>query len=122
MEYLKTLSGRFSEAFAACALTMVKGDLTAISKDHLIVAAKTGALTGIAALICYLFLKEEYKDNKYVIAGLTGFLTALADLMIHPSHFTGESTEAIVTGIGAGFLCFLMANLKKNEPDQSLHS
>ena len=113
MEYLKTLFNRFAEAFTACALTMVKGDVTAISTDHLIVASKTGVVTGISALICFLFLKEEYKDNKYVLAGLAGFLTALSDLIIHPSHFAGESTEAIVTGIGAGLLCFLMANLNK---------
>lgn len=113
MESIHVFFNRFAEAFVACALAMVQGNVTAISTDHLLVASKTGGLTGVAAIICFLFLKDEYKNNKYVIAGLTGFLTAVADSMIHQSHFGGESTEAIVTGIGAGFLCFVMAHLNK---------
>ena len=36
--------------------------------------------------------------NKYIVAGITGGMCFIADLMAHPSHFGGVSTEAIVTG------------------------
>jgi hypothetical protein len=52
-------------------------------------------------------------DNKYTIAGLTGFATAVADYLIHPTHFGGEFTEALVTGLAAGLLCLALSNFKK---------
>jgi hypothetical protein len=32
-------------------------------------------------------------------------------MMTHPTHFGGPSTEAIVTGIGAGLLCLVMSKI-----------
>ena len=45
------------------------------------------------------------------MAGAIGFFTAVADMMSHHSGFGGPSTEAIVTGIGAGLLCLIMTNV-----------
>jgi hypothetical protein len=45
------------------------------------------------------------------MAGIIGFFTAVADMMTHPTHFGGPSTEAIVTGIGAGLLCLTMCKV-----------
>jgi len=115
MDTLKIFSNRFSEAFIACMLTMVKGDVSAISLNHFKTASETGIVTALSGLFCWLFLSQEYKDNKYVISGLTGFLTAVVDMFVHPSHFGGASTEAIVTGIGAGSLCFVMAHIKQGK-------
>jgi hypothetical protein len=58
--------------------------------------------------------KKEYQDNKYVVAGAVGFLTAITDLFIHPTHFGGPQTEAIVTGIGAGLLCLALSYIKSD--------
>ena len=47
----------------------------------------------------------------FAMAGAIGFFTAVADMMTHPTHFGGPSTEAIVTGVGAGLLCLTMSKV-----------
>jgi hypothetical protein len=42
--------------------------------------------------------------NKYVVAGITGGMCFIADLLIHPTHFGSYTTEAIVTGAVAAII------------------
>jgi hypothetical protein len=103
---------RVSEAFPACLLTMVQGNVLALSLPHWIKALQVGALTGVLAVIVSL-VRKDLQDNKFVIAGLTGFLTAVSDFLLHPSHFGGQSSEAVVTGVGAGLLCLALSGVRK---------
>jgi len=103
---------RFLESAPACLLIMVKGDPFALTLGHWIVASETGCLTGAIA-VGLSALKPGLEENKFVMAGATGFITAVADLIVHPSHFGGYHTEALVTGIAAGLLCLALAHLKK---------
>jgi hypothetical protein len=115
-KHWETFSRRVVEAGPSCLLMMVKGNVTSITLGHWLVALKTGAITGSLAVIVTVFGNEQIQDNKYVIAGLTGFLTTFADLFVHPSHFGGPTTEAIMTGVGAGLLCLAFSHLReKNE-------
>ena len=104
-----TLAGRkFSEAWTSCLLCMVQGDLTVISLKHAITAGKTGLLTAMAVLL--LSYSKHFSTSTYTLAWLTGVLTMLADMLIHPPHFIGE---AVLTGVGAGVLALLLDRLLK---------
>ena len=83
---------------------MVQGDLTVISVGHALTASKTGTLAGIAFVFTSYF---STLDNKWFAAWLTGILTMLADIMIHPTHFGANWVEAACTGLGAAILCMI---------------
>jgi hypothetical protein len=103
---------RLSEATPSCLMMMVQGNALALTFPHWIKALQVGGMTGLLAVLVSFSGRKELHENKFVIAGLTGFLTAISDFALHPSHFGGPSTEAIATGIGAGLLCLALSNVK----------
>jgi hypothetical protein len=102
---------RLSEATPSCLMMMVQGNVLALTLTHWGKALQVGGLTGILAVLVSFSGRKEPQENKFVIAGLTGFLTAIADFLTHPTHFGGPSTEAIATGIGAGLLCLALSTI-----------
>lgn len=112
-EQLNIFIRRFSEAMPACLMVMVQGNALALSVNHWIKACETGALAGLIMVGLSFTPRKDLMDNKYAVAGLTGFATAVADYFIHPTHFGGEFTEALVTGIAAGLLCLALSAFKK---------
>jgi len=112
-EKIEVFVRRMSEATPSCLMMMVQGNALALTLTHWQKAIQTGAITGGLAVLIAFSGRKELQDNKFVIAGLTGFLTAIADFMTHPTHFGGESTEAIATGIGAGLLCLALSKIGK---------
>jgi hypothetical protein len=104
---------RVSEATPSCLMMMVQGNVLALTFTHWLKALQTGAITGLLAVIVSFSGRKELQDNKFVIAGLTGFLTAIADYATHPSHFGGETTEALATGVAAGLLCLALSGIGK---------
>lgn len=88
----------FCEATPACLLVMVQGNIWLATMGHLQKALETGFLTGLGVLIFSLF-SHRWFNNKYIVAAITGATVFVADLIVHPSHFRGFATEAIVTGI-----------------------
>lgn len=105
---IKDCSEKFGEAWLACLLTMVQGDLSVINLKHAYIASKTGLITALAFLLAQTIFR---KQSKYLDVLLTGTLTAVADLIVHPTHFGPFYAEAIVTGIGAGFLAYVMHSI-----------
>jgi len=104
-EAVKYCPEKFGEAWLSCLLTMVQGDVTALTLKHGLIAAKTGGIMATSYFIAVLCTK---KQTTYLDVLLTGCLTAIADFAVHPSHFGGPATEAIVTGMGAAFLALLL--------------
>ena len=88
----------FCEASPACLLVMVQGNFWLATIGHLQKAVETGFITGTGVLILSLFTYRWF-SNKYVVAGITGSMCFVADLLVHPSHFGAATTEAIVTGV-----------------------
>lgn len=84
---------------------MVQGDVTSLTFKHALVACKVGGIMALSYFLAVVFTK---KQTTYLDVLLTGVLTTVADLAIHPTHFGGPTTEAIVTGMGAGFLALLL--------------
>ena len=110
MEKLKLWATKFGEAWTACLLCMVNGDLTVISIDHVIKASKTGTIAGIAFVITSSFAMI---NNQWANAWRTGVLTMLADFIIHPTHYGPQWGESALTGLGAAILCYLLERKHK---------
>ncbi|MBT8574119.1 hypothetical protein G6701_01240 [Polynucleobacter paneuropaeus] len=102
-EIFKMFITPFCEATPACLLVMVQGNIWLATMGHLQKAVETGFITGVGVLILSLFTHRWF-SNKYVVAGITGGMCFIADLLIHPTHFGSYTTEAIVTG---GFVAFI---------------
>ncbi len=97
---------KFSEAWAACMICMVQGDVTVLTISHAVTASKTGALAGMG---CVIASCVSSKRNKTTDALLTGAVTMAADITIHPTHFGPQLAEAALTGIVAACLCYLIS-------------
>lgn len=93
---------KFGQAWTACMLCMVQGDLTVLSLSHAMTAAKTGSLAGLAFVFTAYF---TVINSKWFAAWLTGILTMVADIVVHPTHFGANWMEAACTGLGAAILC-----------------
>jgi hypothetical protein len=93
---MKTFLTPFCEATPACLLVMVQGNIWLATIGHLQKAVETGLITGIGVLTLSLFTHRWF-GNKYVVAGITGGMCFIADLLVHPTHFGSFTTEAAVT-------------------------
>jgi hypothetical protein len=93
---MKTFLTPFCEATPACLLAMVQGNIWLATIGHLQKAVETGLITGVGVLILSLFTHRWF-GNKYVVAGITGGMCFIADLLVHPTHFGSFTTEAAVT-------------------------
>ena len=107
---IKIWTEKFSQAWTACLLCMVQGDLTVISLQHALTASKTGAIAGLAYVLTSYLTKV---DNKWFAVWLTGALTMLADIIVHPTHFGANWMEAACTGLGAAILCGILERKKR---------
>ncbi len=97
IQKIKIFLTPFCEATPTCLLVMVQGNVWLATLSHLQKAVETGFITGVGVLIFSLFTYRWF-GNKYVVAGITGGMCFIADLLIHPTHFGSYTTEAIVTG------------------------
>ena len=105
MGRLAILKEKFVQAWSACMLCMVQGDITVLTFSHAITASKTGLLTGIAYIITTYGREQE--SSTWRAAWLTGVLTMVSDVVVHPTHFGEQWMEAFCTGLGAAALCYL---------------
>jgi hypothetical protein len=96
-----------AEATTACLLTMVQGNLLAITLSHWLIASQTGIASG-AATAAVLFLWSTTRPWK--VALVFGVLTAIADFFVHPGQFGPVALEAMVTGAGAAVLSWLVGS------------
>ena len=111
VELVKVFGKRLGESASSCALIMTQGNVAALSLPHWLVALQTGMIAAIATVADIIYGNKTWTENKYAMAGIIGFFTAVADMFVHPSGFGGPTTEAIVTGIGAGILCLVMSKV-----------
>ena len=94
----------------ACLMLMVQGNALALALPHWITALKTGGIVGAILVALSLSSKTaSIRDNKYSMAGLVALVTTVVDFNIHTSHYSGITTEAILTGMAAGLLWLLVS-------------
>ena len=94
-----------SESAAACLVTMVQGNLLVLTASHLLIASQTGLIAGTIAAVGILFAKTR---NRWLIAVGLGVTTGIVDFYVHPGMFGSVATEAIVTGLAAAILSYLV--------------
>lgn len=94
-----------SESTAACLVTMVQGNLLAVTASHLLVASQTGLIAGTIATVGILVAKTR---NRWLISAGLGVTTGVVDYYVHPGMFGSVATEAFVTGLAAAILSYLV--------------
>ncbi len=80
----------------------------ALSFGHLFVALKTGVIAGTITSILLIAMRT---DRLWVVSALLGTTTAVVDFFVHPGQFGPIAMEAIVTGLGAALLSYLVGTL-----------
>lgn len=94
-----------AESTAACLVTMVQGNILAIGLSHWLIASQTGVIAGLIASAT-IFATQTH--HRWAISLVLGVMTAVVDFFMHPGGFGAVATEAIVTGIGAAALSYLV--------------
>jgi hypothetical protein len=94
-----------AESTTACLVTMVQGNLLALTLSHLVIASQTGIVAGAIAGIGLVAAKTR---KRWLISGVLGITTGVVDYFVHPGMFGTAATEAIVTGAGAAVLSTLV--------------
>jgi hypothetical protein len=97
-----------TESATACLVTMVQGNLLAMTLGHWLIASRTGLLSGAVATAA---LMVAGSTRRWMVAALLAAATFAVDLFSHPSQFGGALTEAAVTGVGAGVLSLLVGKV-----------
>lgn len=97
---------------------MVQGNILALSMGHLIIATQTGIIAGLLAFVVTVIARF---NNPWMIALVLGVSTTIVDYMVHPGSFGGVATEAIVTGLGAGLLSYLVTIYLRSRNSESAH-
>lgn len=101
-----------AESTTACLVTMVQGNLLALTFSHLLIASQTGIVAGTIASVA-LFLGRNSKRKRWVVSLALGTATAIVDYFVHPGMFGPVALEAIVTGIAAAVLSYLVGTSVK---------
>ena len=94
-----------SESTVACLVTMVQGNLLALTASHLLIASQTGLIAGTIATVGIFVAKTR---NRWLISAGLGVTTGVVDFYVHPGMFGSVATEAFVTGLAAAILSYLV--------------
>jgi hypothetical protein len=109
-----------SESTAACLVTMVQGNLLAVTTSHLLIASQTGLIAGTIATVGIFVAKT--RNRRLISVGL-GVATGVVDFYVHPGMFGSVATEAIVTGLAAAILSYIVgAAIQHFRPDRDIVS
>ena len=100
----------FAESTTACLVTMVQGNILALGFSHLLIASQTGIVASASAYAAILFAKT---GKQWIVSALLGFATGVVDFFVHPGMFGTVATEAMVTGLGAAILSYLVGTAIK---------
>ena len=95
----------FAEAATACLVTMVQGNILVVTAAHLLVASQTGLIAGAIAVLGLYFARAS---TRWLISVSLGVITGAVDYFVHPGMFGSVVTEALVTGVGAAILSYLI--------------
>lgn len=92
----------FASSFFACMFWMVQGNLSLASYVHWIKAAQTGlAAATVLQIILQVPRLSPLMRGQWRAFVVTSFVVSSVDRCIHPGHFGGPWTEALLTGMSA---------------------
>jgi hypothetical protein len=113
---LRPLVENIGESTTACLVTMVQGNLFALSLGHWLIASRTGLVAGVVATAALLLARAE---SRWVVSAALGVVTAVVDYFVHPGQFGPIVMEAIVTGLAASLLSLLVGAVVRRWPRRS---
>ena len=93
-----------TESTTACLVTMVQGNLLALTMGHLLIASQTGVIAGAIATAGIVVARTS---KRWIISIVLGTVTGIVDFFVHPGMFGTVATEAVVTGLGAAIMSYL---------------
>ena len=96
-----------AESMTACLVTMLQGNMLALTVTHLVIASQTGIIAGAITAIGLYFARTS---RRWMISIALGVATAVVDFFVHPGMFGSVVTEALVTGAGAAILSYLVGS------------
>ena len=73
-----------AEATTACLVTMVQGNLLALTLSHWLIASQTGVAAGVVASAVILVSRAS---TRWIISATLGIATAVVDFLVHPAQF-----------------------------------
>ena len=109
-----------TEATCACLLTMVQGNVFAITVAHWIIALETGVIAGLIASTAIVSSKMR---RQWMISLTLGLVTAMIDFIVHSGPMILSAiAESIITGFGAALLSYIVSLiLKRIQNNKSLN-
>jgi hypothetical protein len=94
-----------AESTTACLVMMVHGNVLALTTGHLLIASQTGVVAGAIATVS-IFVARASK--RWIISFVLGVATGIVDFFVHPGAFGTIAIEAVITGLGAAILSYLV--------------
>ena len=104
-EHARAFGENAAEAATACVVAMVQGNLLVLSLSHWVIATQTGLLAGAATTAAIVATRAK---RPWVVSTLLGVTTSVVDYFMHPGMIGPFFLEAILTGVGAAGLSFLV--------------
>jgi hypothetical protein len=101
-----------AESTTACLVTMVQGNLLALTLSHVLIASQTGVIAGVVASIAIFVARAS---ARWLISLVLGVATAIVDFYVHPGMFGPVAMEALVTGLGAALLSFVVGTVLRRK-------
>ena len=98
----------FAESTTACLVTMVQGNVLALTMTHLLIASQTGLIAGATTAVGIYLARTS---RRWMISIMLGVATGIVDFFVHPGMFGAVATEAVVTGLGAAVLSYLAGTI-----------
>lgn len=107
------------ESGMSCLLTMVQGNVLALTLSHWLVASQTGLLAG--AIVGTTMIAAKLR-RPWVVSLVLGAVTTAVDPVAHPAVLRFQAlTEAAVTGVGAFVLSLAVsAALRRWRPKRGV--
>lgn len=117
---IKPYIENITEATCACLVTMVQGNLFAVTVAHWIIALETGVIAGLIASTAIISAKFR---KQWVISLTLGLTTAIIDFIVHSGPMILSSIiESVITGMGAALLSYIVSLiLKRIQNNKSLN-
>lgn len=93
---------QFTGSFFACMFWMTQGNMSLATPAHWITATQTGlAAATILQIILQVPKLSPLMNGRWRAFVVTSLVVSSVDRCIHPGHFGGPLTEALLTGMSA---------------------
>lgn len=108
LEIFGFFANRLVGASSACLFWMVEGHTTRLTPAHWKIALEVGSISALILLLLFHFGGTRFQASDLRKAAITTVIVSSVDISIHAGHYPGFATEAILTGLTAALLSFVL--------------